>query len=315
MPRGRTSHSDGRAYRRRQRAALQLVATGVGLSVLSLVLAPTPFGQAFGAILPVGIVIAVLGGILYMFSGESRSSMSASAHSNATASSGPLPRQRAPRVPDLVLEEFERSSRETKQDNAGASGIADRPATWSKAVFEVIEWRRFEAVVERLFQQAGFVTHSQSHGADEGIDVWLFASSRPDVPIGLIQCKHWAEKSVGVSKIRELRGAMAAKSVQRGLFATTAGFTPEARQFALENGIDLLDQARLLELIAKRPMEQQAELLQVALQGEYWCPTCAQCGAKMVERKRRVDGGKFWGCSTYPKCRNMLPMRAVPRSA
>jgi restriction system protein len=43
------------------------------------------------------------------------------------------------------------------------------PATaWSPAVFAAIEWRRFEAVCEALFAQAGFSTRSQSHGADGG---------------------------------------------------------------------------------------------------------------------------------------------------
>lgn len=35
--------------------------------------------------------------------------------------------------------------------------------TWSAAVFAAIEWRRFEAVCEALFAQAGFETRSQSH--------------------------------------------------------------------------------------------------------------------------------------------------------
>ncbi|MDD2808639.1 MAG: restriction endonuclease [Rhodoferax sp.] len=47
-----------------------------------------------------------------------------------------------------------------------------RPETsWSPAVFANIEWRRFEAVCEKLFGQAGFETKSQSHGADGGVDI------------------------------------------------------------------------------------------------------------------------------------------------
>ncbi|WP_269632134.1 restriction endonuclease [Pelomonas sp. BJYL3] len=43
----------------------------------------------------------------------------------------------------------------------------------------MIEWRRFEAVVEALFKQVGFETKSQSHGADGGIDIWLSPGISP----------------------------------------------------------------------------------------------------------------------------------------
>lgn len=29
---------------------------------------------------------------------------------------------------------------------------------------------------------------------------------------------------------------------------------------------------------------------------------CPVCGKKMVLRHRKSDGGKFYGCSSYPKC-------------
>lgn len=62
-----------------------------------------------------------------------------------------------------------------------------------------------------------------------------------------------------------------------------------------------------MALIAKRTPEQQQELLDVAYEGEYWRPTCASCGTKMVERSRSSDGGLFWGCTNYPRCKRTLP--------
>lgn len=186
-----------------------------------------------------------------------------------------------------------------------------RPTIWSKAVFDVIEWRRFEAVVEALFQQAGFQTQSQSHGADEGVDVWLYSRSQPGEPVSLVQCKHWQGKRVGVDKVRELRGVMASRRVGRGQFATTSTFTPEAERFAAENGINLLDVNRLLALIAQRTPGQQQSLLSVALEGDYWRPTCVNCGVKMTERTPRKGGSAFWGCTHYPHCKTTLPMRAA----
>jgi hypothetical protein len=31
---------------------------------------------------------------------------------------------------------------------------------------------------------------------------------------------------------------------------------------------------------------------------------CCECGSLMVVRKRKKDGGKFWGCTSYPECKN-----------
>ena len=34
-------------------------------------------------------------------------------------------------------------------------------------------------------------------------------------------------------------------------------------------------------------------------------PVCPKCGAVMVLRTRKSDGGSFWGCPSYPKCRGI----------
>lgn len=144
------------------------------------------------------------------------------------------------------------------------------------------------------------------------MDVWLYSKNRSAEPVSLVQCKHWNER-VGVDKVRELRGVMAAHRVARGQFVTTSSFTPDAEEFARANGINPLDANGLLALISKRTAEQQQQLLDVALEGEYWRPTCASCGVKMVERKPRNGGVSFWGCVRYPQCKSRLPMRGGQR--
>ena len=68
-----------------------------------------------------------------------------------------------------------------------------------------------------------------------------------------------------------------------------------ALAFAKANGISTQDGNGLLRTIRSRTPEQQAELLKVATEGEYWRPTCASCGVKMVEPR----GQKFWGCPNF----------------
>lgn len=181
-------------------------------------------------------------------------------------------------------------------------------ATWNLQVFDDIEWKRFEMLCAHLFEQAGFEAHLQSHGADGGVDIWLH-SRNAEGPVAVVQCKHWLTREVGVREVRELLGVMSAQKVTRGTFVTTSRFTAEAERFGRENGIHLLDCTGLLVLIARRTPEQQAELLAHAYEGEYWRPTCASCGLKMVERTARKGGAAFWGCATYPRCRFTLPMR------
>jgi restriction system protein len=175
-------------------------------------------------------------------------------------------------------------------DGASSTVTPIRPTAWALDVFRQIEWRRFEAVVETLCQQSGFRTESQSHGADEGVDIWLYSAKAGFEPVSLVQCKHWRGKRVGVDKIRELAGVLAQKNIRRGQFVTSSTFTPEAIRFAERSPINLTDGQALLTLIFNRSAEQQAVLLRVALEGDYWRPTCVKCGIKMVSRKPRNGG-------------------------
>ena len=206
-------------------------------------------------------------------------------------------------------------SRDTKfgrtADNSAATPSPE-PGEWSPAVFAAIEWRRFEAVCEALFGQAGFETRSQTHGADGGVDIWLY-SRHAEGLAAVVQCKHWHGKAVGVKELREFFGVMTSHQLKRGTYATTSTYTPDAQKFATDNGINAMDGRALLDLIAKRTPEQQQALLAVAFEGEYWRPTCASCGIKLMERTPTKGGSAFWGCSNYPRCKSRIPMAAAMR--
>lgn len=178
-----------------------------------------------------------------------------------------------------------------------------RATSWSLDVFAAIEWRRFEAVCEALFGQAGFRTESQSHGADGGVDIWLY-SKHATGPAAIVQCKHWKIQAVGVKELREFFGVMASHKLTRGTYATTSTFTQDALTFVKANGINAMDGSRLIKQISTRTPDQRQQLLDVAFEGEYWRPTCANCGIKLVERQsaKRL----FWGCTNYPKCKTQI---------
>jgi Restriction endonuclease len=311
----RQSKKESRALRRRQEAAFRMLALGLLFVLLPLFIGKSPIVAGLKILAPIGWLFLLIGGGLAWL-----------VHDRSPRT--PIPAGlRAPLLkpaarfsaitaspPDLVATEIDRMlDGQAAPKLAKTTYYAARTqlSVWSGDVFDAIEWRRFEAVVETLFAQVGFETKTQSHGPDEGVDVWLYSPGRPDGLVGLVQCKHWHDKRVGVDKVRELKGVMASRDVRRGHFATTSTFTPDAKTFAKENGINLLDVDGLLSIIAKRTPTQQQALLEVALEGEYWRPTCVNCGIKMVERTPRAGGAAFWGCTNYPRCKTTMPMRST----
>jgi len=210
----------------------------------------------------------------------------------------------SPMVADKIASEY-------RSPLAAGDGTTRAPDTLTgpaqvEALLDAIEWRRFEALVERCMQLQGFSTSSKSHGADGGVDLKLYRESGPDELAGVVQCKHWGSRQVGVDALRALRGAMAEFKTEQGYFATSSTYTADARAFAARNGITALDRHDLIELILSFSEADRASILRVALQGRFDVPTCANCGTKMVKRTPRQGGQAFWGCVSYPRCRNVI---------
>src|SRR4051794_3587158 len=44
-------------------------------------------------------------------------------------------------------------------------------------------------------------------------------------------------------------------------------------------------------------------------------PACPICSMAMVSRRRRSDGGSFWGCPSYPSCRGTRPVLGTESEA
>ena len=309
-----------RSRARQQRRAHRLTdkVSAAALLAIGLILAPAfisnpIFRSVLSAAQPIAWLMLLGAGVYWVVSvGLKRAANPSPPDAAKHWTPRPLGPRAAPRTPE--------ARRATPSETQAAKAfIADavaranpggpvpaRPSEWNALVFDVIEWRRFEALCERLFSQAGFETRSQSHGADEGIDIWLHSTSQPDVAASLVQCKCWGTRSVKVDQVRALLGSMAAKNVKRGVFATTSRFTADATKFARENAIRLLDRDGLMNLIRSRTPDQQRELLMVATEGDFWIPTCASCGVKMARRTPKAGGTGFWGCINFPRCWNRL---------
>ncbi len=137
---------------------------------------------------------------------------------------------------------------------------------WSLDVFSNIDAQRFAAVCETWFSWAGFDTRYESHRNHEGVDIWLHASRLPG-PVAIVRCKHVLDKQVGLQEMRDFQGVVSSCKSAHGTFTTTSTYTPEALQYARENGIEVVDGRALLRRILTRTRQSQQALLAVAYSG------------------------------------------------
>lgn len=192
------------------------------------------------------------------------------------------------------------------------SGISSttmtKPQKWTLDALRSLEWKRFELLCAEYYEAINIQSETIQTGPDGGVDVKLFKID-PKHPIAVVQCKAWSSY-VGVKHIRELLGVMALQKVRRGVFITTSTFTKDAKTFGEESkSLQLLDGAAFIKKLLELPEDKQVSLLNKAFEGDYETPTCASCGSKM--KARSSENGSFWGCSTYPKCKNILKMKQV----
>lgn len=119
----------------------------------------------------------------------------------------------------------------------------------------------FETVIARLLQSMGFHTEVTQASGDGGIDI-VATLDRP--LIGgryLIQCKRFSpDKLVGAATVRDFYGALSADSAAvKGILITTSAFTSQARAFARDLPIELIDGQQLRGLLAHHGTSTQTQ--------------------------------------------------------
>jgi restriction system protein len=175
-----------------------------------------------------------------------------------------------------------------------------------------LSWRQFESIVGEAFRRRGYLTvENGGGGADGGVDLVLHRDGKKFY----VQCKQWKVFSVGVKPIRELFGVISARGAAGGFFVASGTYTRDARAFAEESGIELIDGPALEEMVKEArsaepfldPTARKRNLTSPSAVASD-APSCPCCGEQMVPRtaKRGANmGNKFWGCSGYPKCRGI----------
>ncbi len=184
--------------------------------------------------------------------------------------------------------------------------LETKPIVWTLKLIQEIEWKKFEELSTAYYLEKGITARATSLGADGGIDIKLYQDDSGN-PTSIVQCKAWTSKYVGVKEIREFLGVMTHEKIAKGFYMTSGEFSIEAKVTAGSNKITLINGELFLAMIKRLPEKSQQKLLALATEGDYTTPSCSYCGTKMI--KRNGKRGEFWGCSNYPRCKQMLHVK------
>jgi restriction system protein len=124
-----------------------------------------------------------------------------------------------------------------------------------------------------------------------------------------VQCKRWRTVSIGVTHIRELYGVMTGVQANDCIFVSSGNYTAEARLFAEEKPIWLIDGTELLELVGTVQIEPSFSPTIPYVPIKPATPSCPICSSDMIKRTARKGnnaGNEFWGCSTFPRCKGTV---------
>ncbi len=166
-----------------------------------------------------------------------------------------------------------------------------------------ISWREFESLVAEAYRRKGYIVTETTGGADGGVDIILKKGTEKI----FVQCKQWKMGKVGVKVVRELYGVVIAEGASEGIVISSGIFTQEARTFARGKPLELIDGTGLLRMITevqKGQMPVQAESKDIR------CPFCGNSMVIRTAKKGNHAGDKFWGCSSFPKCKGTRPYNA-----
>jgi restriction system protein len=116
--------------------------------------------------------------------------------------------------------------------------------------------REFEALVLRLLAALGYgggkpdLVQATSHGADGGVD-GIIDEDALGLDTIYVQAKRYGEQNVGRPEVQAFVGTHVGLNAHKGVFVTTTGFAPSAREYAarIYKRVVLIDGPRLARLM------------------------------------------------------------------
>jgi len=110
----------------------------------------------------------------------------------------------------------------------------------------------FEDLVAEYYRKRGFDTRVTSRSRDGGVDLVARRASDVGVDHLIVQCKHYPDRLVGPSVVRELIGTRQDNpQANRAVLVTSGKFSEDAKRLARKHRIDLVDGIYLSALLRK----------------------------------------------------------------
>ncbi len=176
---------------------------------------------------------------------------------------------------------------------------ADAGTDW-RTDRQLIHWMRsmepteFEEFVAQVMIKLGYEARVIGGAYDGGIDVIAIK----DGVEHFVQCKKFITQKVTVGALRDFYGALADRIADgQGIFITTNVFTLEARHFAEDKPIELVDCFQLVKYLRLAYQDHLPDMPPVATKLPEQCP---DCGKNLVRKAGKY--GEFLGCSNFPGC-------------
>lgn len=142
-------------------------------------------------------------------------------------------------------------SREDKRFVEGYEVLADIEEGDNLAA---MDWQDFENLIRELFAEVFNGENNEvkitQASRDGGVDAVVFISNGLMSGKILVQAKRYTNV-VGVGAVRDLSGAVHNERAMKGILVTTSYFGNDAYDFAKDNNIELIDGARLLDMLAE----------------------------------------------------------------
>ncbi|MBY0120924.1 restriction endonuclease [Bacillus sp. S/N-304-OC-R1] len=169
----------------------------------------------------------------------------------------------------------------------------------NSGIFEIdkMDGIQFEHYLKELFINQGYKVEVTSASGDFGADLILKKDNNKIV----VQAKRFS-KSVGVKAIQEVKASQNYYNANESWVVTNNYFTSPAEKLALSNNVKLIDREELIKLITAMNLTAIPSVNYSMLEVASTKLKCEKCGNDLVLRKS--TRGRFYGCSTYPKCRN-----------
>ena len=106
-----------------------------------------------------------------------------------------------------------------------------------------MSWREFSSVLEEAFRRDGYVV---TRIAGSQADFEIVKAGRTS----LISCKRWKAANTGVEPLRDLHLANERRAAQESIYVAVGGITDNARRFAAENRIRIIEGTGLAQMLS-----------------------------------------------------------------